>query len=254
MSAEAGWLNSNGLEEALLDQLAADLGGPAPATALPVNDTSAAGAAAAAQALHRQYSVVGQTGLGQFSSLPMNLLHQASLPQPLMFPLGFSCDAQQLQNFGSAPDLNGLPNSLTSANNAPYGANGMLQPQVQPVMMFRPAFGTHDVMADARPAASKSHSPSNSSGAVQGGDDSTDLCEGGQRGNRQGVNKGALAQKRFRERQKVGVTCRDRNCLCRREDVLFVACPEGLRAGSCWRAAAWCAALVMYLRLSRPVW
>jgi hypothetical protein len=210
MTAEASWLNSNGLEEALLDQLAADLGGPAPTSALPVLGTSAADDVAA-QALHRQYSVVGQTGLGQLSSHPMSLLHQASLPQPLLFPLGLSCDAQQLQNFGSAPDLNGLPNSLTSANNAPYGANGMLQSQVQPIVMFRPAFDPHAVL-DNRPAASKSHSPSTSSGAVQGVDDSTDLFEGGQRGSKPGVNKGALAQKRFRERQKVGVGCTDRNC------------------------------------------
>lgn len=195
----------------LLDQLAADLGGGSPATSVPNNGSSSANDVGAAQALQRQYSVVGQTGgapLGQFNS--MGLMHQSSLPQPMMFPMGLSYEAQQqLQAFGSAPDLqHGLPNSLTSANNASYGANGMLQNQVQPIMMFRPAFGTNGVMAgaggfDPRPAVStKSQSPSTSSGAVQAGDDmATQLCDAHPAG--KGVNKGALAQKRFRERQKV---------------------------------------------------
>jgi hypothetical protein len=159
--------------------------------------------------LQRQYSVVGQYpagGLTHFNSLPLGLAQQASLPQPLVLQHGLSFDTQQLQEFGSAPDApQHLSNSANSMSNI---ANAWLQPQPQPVMMFRPAFGGggvmagHMGMADPRTAASKSQSPSTSSGANVGGDES-DMRDS-HRANKT-INKGALAQKRFRERQKVRV-------------------------------------------------
>lgn len=179
-AAHSPWLAESVCDEHLLAELAADLGGGTPAEP------------------QRQYSVVGQTA-PQFSGMPpLGMMQpQSSLPQPLMFPMGLGLgDAQQaLLAFGSAPDI--LPNSLTSANNGSYGANGMLQNQAQPMLMFRPAF----LGAGGGGGPSKSHSPSTSSGAVQAGDELTELCD--QRGAGRAVNKGALAQKRFRERQKV---------------------------------------------------
>lgn len=204
--AVSPWISTDaGLDDALLSQLAADLGGdPTPPAAvhtpsMPQNLTSP-------HPLQRQYSVVGQYpagGLAHFNSLPLGLVQQGSLPQPLMLQHGLTFDPQQLQAFGSAPDAaQHLPNSANSMSNI---ANGWLQPQAQPVLMFRPAFGGgvmagHMGMADPRPAASKSQSPSTSSGANVVGEES-DMRDS-HRANKT-INKGALAQKRFRERQKV---------------------------------------------------
>lgn len=202
----AGWA-AGGVDEDLLDQLAVELGGKR-ADAVPTMS------AATSQQLHRQYSV---TGPGQPSAIGVGgsgfhhqshpqILHQNSLP---LLPSGLSLSLQQqLQGFGSAPDQAALPNSLNSIS----CDNNLLQPAGQPVLMFRPAFGNvTGVMAGAgfevRPAGSnKSHSPSTSSGGaggVQGLDEGMELCGSHRPGKT--INKGALAQKRFRERQKVGL-------------------------------------------------
>jgi hypothetical protein len=189
-----GAVDTPWVDEDLLDQLAVQLGGQR-ADGCP-------GLPAAPQ-IHRQYSMPGQ--LGSQVTLGSGFLpgfHQNSLP---LLPSGVSLSAslqQQLQGFGSAPDQAALPNSLSSDNN-------MLQPAVQPFLMFRPAFGAaNGVMAgaafEARPAGShKSHSPTSSGG--QGADEGGEMYDGQRRGGgKGGINKGALAQKRFRERQKVG--------------------------------------------------
>jgi hypothetical protein len=190
------WLAESVCDEHLLAELAADLGGGTPAEP------------------QRQYSGVGQS-TPQFAGMPhLGMMQsQGSLPQPLMYPMGLGlAEAQQaLLAFGSAPDLNGaLPNSLTSATNGSYGANGLLQHQAQqPMLMFRPAFLP---AAGGGPTPAKSHSPSTSSGAVQAGDEYTDLCDAQRGGTGRAVNKGALAQKRFRERQKVREAAAERHC------------------------------------------
>jgi hypothetical protein len=79
---------------------------------------------------------------------------------------------------------------------------GLLHSQQMPLEYALAAAAAANAAAVASAAArpSASHSPSSSSGGQQG-DDYLELAE--QARGKKALNKGALAQKRFRERQKV---------------------------------------------------
>lgn len=249
------------LDDSLLRELSAELGGnPNPPAAGSGCTTQGQ------QQLQHNSQAAGPAQQQQQHVVPLHpqqqLRHAASVPVGAQFlgasdmqqvlsllhsqnslPMGANTQQQQQQQhfglaatgFGSAPEhQQALVNSLNSNNNN-LGAGlmgGQQQQQVQPMLMYRPAFGgPNAVMATGvmgggggkgdghqqQQAVSKTHSPSNSNSGNQqcGVDDSLmDLYDtqrgankgaGGGGGGGGAVNKGALAQKRFRERQKVRV-------------------------------------------------
>jgi len=225
------WLDQDScLDDGLLAQLAVELGGnPTPPASLPASFAPAPGQVPAEQ--HLQYSAAGTQQHGRLplshaASLPAGggdgapnaLLPQNSINQSMALPFGFGCNLQQLRTSGSLPaglvhsltnpqqqqQQQGLPGALNSASSLPFAPSSLLQSHIQPLLMFSSALGglMSGGAADVRPAASKSQSPTTSSGCQQGGEqDSLDHSEAARASKT--LNKGALAQKRFRERQKV---------------------------------------------------
>lgn len=221
------WVDQDScLDDGLLAQLAVELGGnPTPPASLPSSFAPAAGQVPAEQ--HLQFSAAGtqqQGGLplshagsvpaGGSDSAPNTLLPQNSINQSVALPFGFGCNLQQLRTSGSLPagfvnaltdpqQQQGLPGALNSASSLPFAPSSLLQSHMQQLLMFSSSLGglMAGGAADVKPAGSKSQSPTSSGGQQGVEQNSLDHSEAARAS--KSLNKGALAQKRFRERQKV---------------------------------------------------
>jgi len=145
--------------------------------ATPFQQESFADQGTVLQQLHLSAAVAA--ALKQAQSLPATLEHS-----PLATSLGFAA------SFNSLSD-----NQLATAGANAAAASGLKGQAFR----FLPAFG-HAIAAPAASRQATSHSPSSSSGG-QLPDEYTETIE--HQRSKKPLNKGALAQKRFRERQKV---------------------------------------------------
>lgn len=136
----------------------------------------------------------------QLSAQQLQSSVAAALQQAQSLPAAFD-QSPLAASLGLTASFNSLSNSHLAGAGSNAAAAGALK---SPPLQFQPAFGlSAAAQAVARPATS--HSPSSSSGG-QLPDEYTEMTE--QYRFKKPLNKGALAQKRFRERQKVSIVAK----------------------------------------------
>lgn len=182
----------------LLWELANDLGGGCPASGANGSVQQPIASPPDVQSNISQPLVVN----GRYQNVDLTATADL-LQQPVPgIQIGLANAASLPANFGSPHDHLGMMGVHGLDNLACYGSlgsGGMLQP---PAMLYKQNSYTAAAMTAAATAArpAGSHSPSSSSGG-QVGEEYADQSE--QYRPKKALNKGALAQKRFRERQKV---------------------------------------------------
>eukprot|EP00775_Hariotina_reticulata_P006223 gene6223-6460_t len=130
----------------------------------------------------------------QLSAQQLQSSVAAALQQAQSLPAAFD-QPPLAASLGLAASFNSLSNSHPAGAGSNAAAAGAMKSQP---LQFQPAFGLA-AAAQAVPRPATSHSPSSSSGG-QLPDEYTEMTE--QYRFKKPLNKGALAQKRFRERQK----------------------------------------------------
>lgn len=129
-----------------------------------------------------------QLQAGQHAMAAVSQAHAAQMEHAASLPASWGSGTNGVAGFFAANQLSDM---------ACVAPAGLLHAQQMP-LEYLPAAPAANAAAAARPSAS--HSPSSSSGG-QLGDEYLELAE--QARGKKTLNKGALAQKRFRERQKV---------------------------------------------------
>jgi hypothetical protein len=194
----------------LLWELAADLGGAVSHTA----DTAARQHQLAVDAIPSppdvqsvSHQIVQPNGLHPLPLAANGTMHMQLQPGQHAMAAVSQAQVAQLEHAVSLPaswgsGTNGVAGFITAnhlhSHMACVAPAGLLHAQQMPLDYALAAAAANAAAAAARPSAS--HSPSSSSGGQQG-DEYLELAEQGR--GKKTLNKGALAQKRFRERQKV---------------------------------------------------